>query len=188
MEKEGAAKIIIEIASNHEDYQKMLTESIENMDGKDILLIKEFDDLGESIDDIINIVQKLDEKDIGLQVLDNPNQYDINDWNVQTILRKHLLYILNWVEDKERYDIRRRQAKGIETIKALKEQKGSGRPKKYSKYAKDPGDREIYYAVVDMLENDVAIKRISETLKISRNTIYTIKQEIEKHTNGDSDK
>jgi len=186
MEQEGADKIIIEVSTNHEDYQKMLIESIQNMKEKDILLIKAFDDLGESVVDIINIVKKLDEKDIGLQVLDNPNTYDVNDWNVQTILRKQLLFILNWVEGKERNDIRMRQAKGIERFKALKEKKGTGRPKKYSQYAKDPNDREIYYAVVDMLENNVAIKRIAETLNISRNTIYTIKEELQKHTNENS--
>lgn len=189
MEKEGAEKIIIEVANNRdrENYQKMLLESIQNMKEKDILVIYSFDDLGESVMDVINIVEKLDERDIGIQVLDSKTPlFDENNWQMQTIIRKQLLFVLNWIEDKEKNDIKKRQSIGIEKIKALKAKTGSGRPKKYSKYAKDPEDRKIYYSVVEMLENDIPIKRISETLKISRNTIYTIKKEMEKDKHKNS--
>ncbi|WP_260288374.1 recombinase family protein [Peribacillus aracenensis] len=178
MKKVGVEKIIVELSTNKDNYQKMLLESIESMEEKDILVINSLDDLGESIVDIINVVQKLDEKDLGISVINAHVDQDIvDDWNLQRLLLKQLLLVLVWVEDKEKNEIKKRQAKGMETIKALKDSKGSGRPKKYSKYAKDPEDRDIYFNVIQMLKNDVPIKRISDSLKISRNTIYTIKEE-----------
>lgn len=178
MKKVGVEKIIVELSTNKDNYQKMLLESIESMEEKDILVIISLDDLGESIVDIINVVQKLVEKDLGISVINAHVDQDIvDDWNLQRLLLKQLLLVLVWVEDKEKNEIKKRQAKGMETIKALKESKGSGRPKKYSKYAKDPEDRDIYFNVIQMLKNDVPIKRISDSLKISRNTIYTIKEE-----------
>ncbi|WMX58509.1 helix-turn-helix domain-containing protein [Peribacillus sp. R9-11] len=179
MKQEGVEKIIVELSTNKDNYQKMLLESIETMSEKDILVINSLDDLGENIDDIINVVKKLEEKDIGISVFNAhlDRLSDENDWDLQRLLRKQLLLVLVWVEVKEKNEIRRRQAKGMETIKALKDQKGSGRPKKYSKNAKDPEDRNVYYNVIQMLKNDVPIKRISDTLNISRNTIYTIREE-----------
>ncbi|MFB7304571.1 helix-turn-helix domain-containing protein [Heyndrickxia sporothermodurans] len=184
MKKEGVEKIIVELSSDQDSYQKMLFESIETMVSKDILVINALDDLGESLLDIISVVEKLDEKDIGIRLLSSLNSnIDFNikefmdDWDIQRLLRKQLLLVLIWVENKEKNDIRKRQIKGMETMKALKNQKGSGRPKKYSKYAKDPEDRKIYHDTIHMLDNEIPIKRIAETLNISRNTIYTIRDE-----------
>ncbi len=183
METAGAEKIIVEVCPN-EDYQRMLLDSIQNMAAKDILAIQTLDDLGDNIVDIINVVEKLEEKDIGIQVLDIES-YDTNDSCLQHIFRKNLLLILAWLEDKERNEIRKRQAKGMENIRALKARKGSGRPKKYSKYAKDPEDREVYFSVVNMLASDVPIKRIADTLNVSRNTIYTIREELKKEQSSE---
>ncbi|MBT2606713.1 recombinase family protein [Bacillus sp. ISL-53] len=178
MEKIGVEKIIVELDPNKDNYQKMLLESIESMMEKDILIIDSLDDLGESIEDIINVVRKLDDNGLAIHVINsNMDQSFVDDWELQRLLIKQLLLVLLWVEDKEKNEIKKRQAKGMEVIKALKDSKGSGRPKKYSKFAKDPEDREIYFNVIQMLRHDVPITKISESLKISRNTIYTIKEE-----------
>lgn len=178
MEKIGVEKVIVELDPNKDNYQKMLLESIESMMEKDILIIDSLDDLGESIEDIINVVRKLDDKGLAIHVINsNMDQSFVDDWELQRLLIKQLLLVLLWVEDKEKNEIKKRQAKGMEVIKALKDSKGSGRPKKYSKFAKDPEGREIYFNVIQMLNHDVSITKISESLKISRNTIYTIKEE-----------
>lgn len=179
----GVQKTIVEVCPS-EDYQKMLLESIEAMASEDVLVIQTLDDLGDNIVDVINVVEKLEEKNIGIQVLDI-HSLDLNNNDLQHIFRKNLLLFLIWLEDKERNEIRKRQAKGIENIRALKARKGSGRPKKYSKYAKDPEDREVYFTVIDMLTNDVPIKRIADTLNVSRGTIYTIKEEMEEQQDKD---
>ncbi|MGG4263787.1 recombinase family protein [Peribacillus simplex] len=178
MKKVGVEKIIVELGTNKDNYQKMLLESIESMVEKDILVIDSLDDLGDSIVDIINVVRKLDDKGLAIHVINtNVDRKFVDDWNLQRLLLKQLLLVLVWVEDKEKNEIKKRQAKGMEVIKALKDSRGSGRPKKYSQYAKDPEDREIYFNVIQMLNHDVPITKIAESLKISRNTIYTIKEE-----------
>lgn len=181
MMEEGVDKIIIEVSKKHENYQEMLLKSIQDMEKRDVLVINTLDDLGENIVDIISIVKKLDEKDIGIKVLDIPEDPIAKeyDWQLKQLIRKQLLILLEWLKDKEQKDIRKRQVRVIENMKALKDQKGSGRPKKYSEYAKDPEDREIYFSVVTMLENNVPIKKISDSLNISRNTIYSIKEDME---------
>lgn len=192
MKEQGVNKIIVEVNIDQDQYQTMLLESINSMMENDILVVNTLDDLGDGLEDIINVVKKLDEKNIGIQVL-NLNMDSIegkdfknneNNFKLQRLIRKFLLSVLTWIENKEKIEIRKRQVKGMETIKALKE-KRSGRPKKYSKYAKDPEDREIYFKVVDLLKHGVAIKRISEELNISRNTIYTIRDEF-LHKDSDS--
>lgn len=186
MKRAGVQKTIVEVCPN-EDYQKMLLESIEAMTSEDVLVIQTLDDLGDNIVDVINVVEKLEEKNVGVQVLD-VKSLDMMNNEIQHIFRKNLLLILVWLEDKERNEIRKREAKGIENIRALKARKGSGRPKKYSKFAKDPEDRDVYFSIIDMLKNDIPIKRISDALNISRNTIYTIKEELEeKQRNEDKE-
>ncbi|WP_025731514.1 helix-turn-helix domain-containing protein [Heyndrickxia ginsengihumi] len=182
MKVQGVNKIIVDINLDQEQYQTMLLESVNSMMENDVLVINTLDDLGASLEDIINVIKKLDEKNIGIQVL-NLNTDSIgfenskNNHQSQRMIGKFLLSLLIWLENKRKREIKKQEVKEVDTIKALKEKSGAGRPKKYSKYAKDMKDREIYFSVIDLLKHGVAIKRISEELNISRNTIYKIRGE-----------
>lgn len=189
MEKEDVEKIIVEVINNKENCQYMLLSIIETMTSNDILVIQSLDALiGETLADIINIIKKLDEKQIDIQVLEKSfSSLEKNDSSNYTILRKQLLIILQWLDqwlkNKEKDYLKKRKLDSEKLISSSLLEKGSGRPKKYSNYAKNPKDREVYLNVIDMLKNDIPIKRISEKLKISRNTIYKIKDEMDTQTN-----
>ncbi|WP_437834433.1 recombinase family protein (plasmid) [Niallia taxi] len=181
MKSEGVQRIIMDLDETANPLE-LLLNNIETMDSKDILVVENLDELGESLKDIIEIIEKLDEKNIGILILAEDVQELSSaakkDWFMQTMLRKQLLLTLKWVYEKELNDIRKRETVGMQYIKALKEKRTSGRPKKYHRYAEDPEDRRIYLNVVKMLDNNVSITRISEAVNISRNTVYVIRDEL----------
>lgn len=181
MKNEGVEKIIMEMSNDSDNYQRMLLESIDSMEEQDILVISTFDDLGINIDDIINVIEKLEQKDIGIHVLDAPKDLMIyaRDWPMKRALRKQLLTILLWLKDKELDNIQKRESKAIEMIRSIKgRKKGSGRPRKYSKDARDPHARQIYYDAIMMLKNNIPITTIANKLNITRNTVYTIQEDL----------
>lgn len=181
MKQEGVQRIIMEL-DEAEDPLTLLLNNVDNMNSRDILVVWDIDELGESIKDIIKVLEKLDEKDIGILLLEERVEELTNacknDWNMQAMLRKQLILTLKWVNNKELNDIRKRETVGMQYIKSLKEQRGSGRPKKYHRNAADPEDRRIYLNVVKMLDNNVPISKISNAVNISRGTIYVIKEEL----------
>lgn len=183
MTKLGVSRIVLEVESNVLQGRQSLIDSINSIGKSDVLVVRRLDDLGDSLPDIIDTLKRLETRKIDLECIDLPNLYkDVNDIKIKRLLQKQLLSILSWVECKERDDIARMQANAVRVLKELKSQKGSGRPKKYAVNAKDSKDREIYFQAVKMLENNIPIKRIAEKLNISRNTIYSIKKDIEKTT------
>lgn len=183
LEHAGVEKIILGLGTNTKKDYDTLLESIDSMNDNDVLVINTLDDLGDSISDIINILKIINKKDIYLQIIESLfNSEDLSDFRTNKLLRRNMLEILIWVENKEQRDIQRRQREAIQLIKSTKKMQGSGRPKKYSQDAKNPEDREVYFNVINMLNNDIPIKRISEILNISRNTIYVIKEEMKNHT------
>ncbi|MEY8742803.1 recombinase family protein [Bacillales bacterium AN1005] len=188
MKIEGVQRIIMDLDETANPLE-LLLNNIESMQSKDILVVENLDELGESLEDIIKIIEKLDEKDIGILILDEAvDELSIaakKDWVMQAMLRKQLLLTLKWVYKKEINDIRKRETVGMQYIKALKEKRTSGRPKKYHRYAEDPEDRRIYLNVVKMLDNNVSITRISEAVNISRNTVYVIRDELNEERSRD---
>ncbi|MFP7474469.1 helix-turn-helix domain-containing protein [Niallia taxi] len=181
MKIEGVQRIIMDLDETASPLE-LLLNNIDSMESKDILVVENLDEIGESLKDIIQIIEKLNDKDIGILILDEAVE-DLasaakKDWTIQTMLRKQLLLTLKWVYEKELNDIRKRETVGMQYIKSLKEKRTSGRPKKYHRYAEDPEDRRIYLNVVKMLDNNVSITRISEAVNISRNTVYVIRDEL----------
>ncbi|RBP59316.1 DNA invertase Pin-like site-specific DNA recombinase [Alkalibaculum bacchi] len=183
MKKANVENIIIEVFQNQDEdnkdkknnknediqqyFKNTLLSSINELRKNDTIVVLGLSELGESLSDIIKVLEVIDAKGVQIEILDHCFQ-GIN------INKKQLIATLKWVKDKERKDIIKRQARG-QLIAKAKNMKGSGRRKKYSPYAEDPKDRETYFTVLAMLEEDVPIKRIAELLNISRSTIYTIK-------------
>lgn len=175
LEKYKVDKIITALSTNSSNDIKEVTNTLQK---GDVLFVQYLEYLGPTLNDIIDTLYYLEKKDVGIFVAEiQPQQLDITDTSVQKLLRTQLISILKWVTNREKREIRNRQALGME---AARNKRGQGRPKKYSPYAENKEDREAYFTVVTLLENEIPIKRISEITGLSRNTIYTIVNDLKK--------
>ena len=183
MEKVEVDKIIFQISSNS-NHQKKFKEFIQTLGKGDVLVVDSLDIIGESIKEIVENLQILNENEIGIQILrlqsNDVKENEIKDIRIQKLLKEYLIHALEVVDDKLKNDIRNRQSMGVINAKGRNEKRKKGRPKKYSEDAEDPNDRKVYYAVIELLKEDTPISDISSELDLSRTTIYRIKDEMEK--------
>lgn len=178
LEQAGAEKIFQEKMSGKSMTERLeLQKALQFLREKDTLIVESLDRLGRDYDDIVQTVQKLDQKEVGLIVLNLPilNQ-EMGDPNLQKLIRNMIVQLLSWTAQNEREEIKRKQRQGIEIAKRKGHYKG--RPVKYSAEAKDPRDRMIYHVIVNKLKQEEPIKKIAEETGVTRDTVYRIKNEI----------
>lgn len=178
LEQAGAEKIFQEKMSGKSMTERLeLQKALQFLREKDTLIVESLDRLGRNYDDIVQTVQKLDQKEVGLIVLNLPilNQ-EMGDPNLQKLIRNMIVQLLSWTAQNEREEIKRKQRQGIEIAKRKGHYKG--RPVKYSAEAKDPRDRMIYHVIVNKLKQEEPIKKIAEETGVTRDTVYRIKNEI----------
>ena len=144
----------------------------------DVIVIDGLDRLSRNYDDIANIIHEIKQKDIKLIVLNMPilNQA-IDNPLMDKFMKDLIISVLGMVADMERTEAKRRQAEGIKVAKA----KGiyKGKPKEYGPNARNKQKRAIYFRVVEELKNNTPIKSIAKEFDISRNTVYSIKRDLE---------
>lgn len=178
LEQAGAEKIFQEKMSGKSMTERLeLQKALQFLREKDTLIVESLDRLGRNYDDIVQTVQKLDQKEVGLIVLNLPilNQ-EMGDPNLQKLIRNMIVQLLSWTAQNEREGIKRKQRQGIEIAKRKGHYKG--RPVKYSAEAKNPRDRMIYHVIVNKLKQEEPIKKIAEETGVTRDTVYRIKKEI----------
>lgn len=178
LEKAGAEKIFQEKMSGKNMTDRVeLTNTLQFLREKDILIVESLDRLGRNYDNIIQIVQQLDQKEIGLMVLNLPilNQ-ELGDSSLQKLIRNMIVQLLSWTAENEREEIKRKQQQGIEIAKKKGHYKG--RPLKYSAEAISPKDRMTYQVIVNKLQREEPIKKIAEETGVTRDTVYRIKKEL----------
>lgn len=178
LEQAGAEKIFQEKMSGKSMTERLeLQRALQFLREKDTLIVESLDRLGRNYDDIVQTVQKLDQKEVGLIVLNLPilNQ-EMGDPNLQKLIRNMIVQLLSWTAQNEREEIKRKQRQGIEIAKRKGHYKG--RPVKYSAEAKNPRDRMIYHVIVNKLKQEEPIKKIAEETGVTRDTVYRIKNEI----------
>ena len=178
LEQAGAEKIFQEKMSGKSITERLeLQKALQFLREKDTLIVESLDRLGRNYDDIVQTVQKLDQKEVGLIVLNLPilNQ-EMGDPNLQKLIRNMIVQLLSWTAQNEREEIKRKQRQGIEIAKRKGHYKG--RPVKYSAEAKNPRDRMIYHVIVNKLKQEEPIKKIAEETGVTRDTVYRIKNEI----------
>jgi len=178
LEQAGAEKIFQEKMSGKSMTERLeLQKALQFLREKDTLIVESLDRLGRNYDDIVQTVQKLDQKEVGLIVLNLPilNQ-EMGDPNLQKLIRNMIVQLLSWTAQNEREEIKRKQRQGIEIAKRKGHYKG--RPVKYSAEAKDPRDRMIYHVIVNKLKQEEPIKKIADDTGVTRDTVYRIKNEI----------
>ena len=178
MKRAGAEKIFQEKLSGKSMTDRSeLQKALDFLREQDVLVVESLDRLGRNYAEIVQIVQKLDHKKIGLQILNMPilNQ-DIGEPNLQKLIRNMIIQILSWTAQNEREEIKRKQKQGI----VIAKEKGhyKGRPVKYAPDAKDPKDRMTYQVIVNKLKREEPIKKIAEDTGVTRDTVYRIKREL----------
>lgn len=126
LERAGAEKIFQEKMSGKSMTERLeLQKALQFLREKDTLIVESLDRLGRNYDDIVQMVQKLDQKEIGLIVLNLPilNQ-EIGDPNLQKLIRNMIVQLLSWTAQNEREEIKRKQRQGIEIAKRKGHYKG----------------------------------------------------------------
>lgn len=173
----GAEKIFQEKKSgkNIKD-RKVFQEVMDFLREEDTLIVDALDRLGRNFDEIIKTVDFLREKKVHLVITSLPMMNEIvGNELFDKFLKNLIIQLLAMISEQERNESKRRQAEGI---KAAKE-KGiyKGRPKLYSPHAKDPHKQAVYYRVVNLLDQGIAISKIAKKVGLSRQTIYRIKKD-----------
>lgn len=174
----GVEKIFAEkLSGKSMTEREELQQAFQFLREKDVLIIESLERLGRNYDEIVHMVQLLDQKEVGLVVLNMPilNQ-DLGDPQLQKLIRNMIIQVLSWAAQNEREESKRKQRQGIEIAKRKGHYKG--RPVKYSANAKDPRDRLTYQVIVKKLKKNEPIKRIAEETGVTRDTVYRIKNEI----------
>ncbi|TLQ07040.1 recombinase family protein [Marinilactibacillus psychrotolerans] len=176
--KVGVEKIFQEkLSGKSMTERKELQNALHFLREKDTLVIESLERIGRNYDEIISTVQQLDQKNIGLVVLNMPIlSQDIGDPNLQKLIRNMIIQVLSWAAQNDREESKRKQRQGIEIAKRKGHYKG--RPVKYSANAKDPRDRMTYQVIVNKLKKEEPIKKIAEETGVTRDTVYRIKREI----------
>lgn len=178
LENAGAEKIFQEkMSGKNMTEREELKKALLFLRERDILVVESLDRLGRNYNHIIQIVQQLDQKEIGLMVLNLPilNQ-ELGDTSLQKLIRNMIVQLLSWTAENEREEIKRKQQQGIEIAKKKGHYKG--RPLKYSEDAKNPRDRMTYQVIVSKLKRQDPIKKIAEETGVTRDTVYRIKNEL----------
>lgn len=146
----------------------------------DTLVVQDLSRLSRNKSDIKNIWKSLLDTGINIEVVNMPilNTEKYQDLgNMGQLVSDIVFELLSWMVEEERHRIKTNQKQGIELAK--EQGKYKGRPIKYHKNATG-ADKLVYDAVIKGLEDGVSVQDLSKGLKISRNTIYKLKREIER--------
>lgn len=177
LKKLGAEKIFVEKKSGATiENRQIFQEALAFVREKDIFMVEAIDRLGRNYDEIIQTVNFLKSKNVGLIITSLPIMAEvIGNPLLDRFVKDLIVQILAMIAEQERAESKRRQAQGIKIAKANGVYKG--RPQLYSPTAKDPQKRVIYHKVIEDLANNVAISKIAKDYGITRQTVYRIKKE-----------
>lgn len=165
MEAEGVEKIYLDKQSgkdfNRPEYQKMISELNEG----DVLILHSIDRLGRNYDEILEqwrIITKEIKADI--HVLDMPLlNTESNRDLTGTLIADIVLQLLSYVAQKERENIKKRQAEGIAIAKAEGKYKGG---------SKKELDEELFQKnYKDYLAGRISKSQFAANVGISRPTL-----------------
>lgn len=178
LEEYGCDRIFHEKQSSKDFDRPIYKEMRSKMSFGDVLVVHDLSSFGRNKKQILEEWKKLVEEEIDIVILNMPildtRKYKELE-GVGQLVSDIVLTLLSWVVDEERQRIRSAQREGIEIAK--KEGKFRGGKKKY--HAKATGKNKIIYEeVVKCLEDNISVIDIHRKTGLSRNTIYSIKQEI----------
>ena len=176
LERAEVKKIFSDKLSGKDNNRPQLKEMLNYIREDDIIVVSELDRLGRNNKEITNIMNQIQDKGATLEILNLPSLNGIQDDNLRRLLNNLIIELFKYTAENERKQIRERQRQGIELAK--EKGKYKGRPLAYSADSTDKQKRVTYEKIVEMLEKDVPITRISKELDVARNTIYRIRDEM----------
>jgi len=155
----------------------VLQEDLNYCREQDIFIVESLDRLGRNYDEVIQTIQQLKVKDVQLIITSLPIMQEIiGNELMDKFVKDLIIQILAMISEQERAESKRRQAQGI----AIAKEKGiyKGKPLEYSATARNPQKRQIYFSIVEALNNNMSVSKIAKTYGISRKTVYRIKNQL----------
>nr|WP_173026390.1 recombinase family protein [Aeromonas sp. Ne-1]AKO69686.1 recombinase [Aeromonas sp. Ne-1] len=137
---------------------------------RDVLVVTELSRLARSLQDLLNILGELKEKEVDfVSIKENIDTRDNN------IYSKFMLQIMGAIAEFERDLIKERQREGVSIAK----KKGvyKGRKTQYHEHATGK-NKLIYDVIVQSLKKNKSVMDIHRNTGVSRNTIYKIKKQM----------
>lgn len=178
VKKENVDKIFSEQVSGKDTNRPEFKKMLDFIRPADEVVVVSLDRLGRDYGDIKVVVQKLQEKNVQLTVLDAPFlKFNTGNPTLDQAMTDMFISLLGYIAQNEREKILERQKQGIEQAKL----RGvyTGRPLKYHAQAKDPKDKLVFLNVSHQLAERMPIRKIARENGISKTTVYEIKKRIE---------
>lgn len=179
LEEYGCDRIFHEKQSGKDFDRPIYQEMRSKMRFGDVLVVHDLSRFGRNKKQILVEWKNLVEGEIDIVVLNMPildtRKYKELE-GVGQLVSDIVLTLLSWMVDEERERIRTAQREGIEIAK--KQGKFKGGKKKYHAGATGR-DKILYDEVVKCLQENVSVMDIHRKTSLSRNTIYSIKRQID---------
>jgi len=157
LEKAGCEKVYVEQISGGSSTRPELDKTMETLRGGDTLVVWRLDRLGRSLKHLIDLVNEMEQRKIGLRSL-------TESMDTNTSGGKLIFHIFGALSEFERNLIRERTQAGLAAARA-RGRKG-GRP-----LALDDKKREITVRLYN--EREHTVKEICEIMGISKPTLYS---------------
>ncbi|WP_067728859.1 recombinase family protein [Oceanobacillus damuensis] len=178
LEKFGCDRILREKQSGKNFERPVYKEMRSKMRFGDVLVVHDLSRFGRNKQEIKEEWEELVKEEIDIVVLNMPildtRKYKELE-GVGQLVSDLVLTLLSWMVDEERERIRAAQREGIEIAK--QEGKFRGGKKKYHAGATGK-DKVIYDKVIQLLKEKNSVIDIHREVGISRNTIYSIKKQL----------
>lgn len=160
LRKAGCKKVYKEIVSGARAERQVLNDLLQNIRSGDVLVIWKLDRLGRSLKHLIELVNALLEKDVGLQSINDPI-------DTTTAQGRLIFNIFASLAEFERDIIRERTQAGLSAARARG--KMGGRPKGLSQEA----EATSYAAASLYREGELSVQQIADKLGIAKSTLYS---------------
>lgn len=169
-------KLFIDKQSGKNKQRQGLQDMLEYIREGDRVVVTELDRLGRNNQELTEIMSQIKAKNATLEVLNLPSLQGVEEDNLRQLINNLILEIYKYQAESERKRIKQRQKEGIRLAK----QRGvyKGRPEEYSPTGKNPQKRQIYFKIVELLEQQLPIAQIARETGVSRPTVYTIQKKI----------
>lgn len=172
LEKSGVDRIFEEKQSGANlERRPVLNELLNLLRFDDTLVVTELDRLGRKEKDLTYIINKVNEKEASLEVLNLPTT-QTSDPALNKLINNLILELYKYIAESERLRIRERQKQGIELAK--KKGKYKGRKRKFNK------DSPQLVQAFKLLDQGYSIRKASESTGINYQTLRNYIKEYRK--------
>jgi DNA invertase Pin-like site-specific DNA recombinase len=158
----GCKRVFVDVmtgkAASRPEWDKLLDQ----LRAGDVLVILRFDRIGRSLKHLIDVVNDLHEREVGLLVLDQ-------DINTTTPAGKFMFHIFGAVAEFERDLIRERTMDGLASARA-RGRTGGRKPKLNERQVATL--KSMYAAVGDDGKRAFTVAEIAEAVRVHRTTVY----------------